>query len=106
MNFASSTFFLSRGFSTVDLIEDAYTRKTYAVKKIICHGEEDQKVALREVEYHGLLRHPNIIECVDSVLTDRPNPVLNPTSEVMIVLPYYKVFAILHIYSFYDRLII
>lgn len=78
------------GFSTVDLVEDAHTRKTYAVKKIICHGEEDQKIALKEVEYHGLLRHPNIIECIDSVLTDRPNPILNSTSEVLIVLPYYK----------------
>ncbi|KAJ9577513.1 hypothetical protein L9F63_005886 [Diploptera punctata] len=78
------------GFSTVDLIEDSHTGKTYAVKKIICHGEEDQNIAMKEVEYHGLVRHPNIIECIDSVLTDRPNPVLNSTSEVMIVLPYYK----------------
>jgi serine/threonine kinase 16 len=82
---------LSSGFSTVDLVEDAYSHKTYAVKKIICHGEEDQKVAMKEVEYHGILRHPNIIECFDSALKDRPNPILNSTSEVMIVLPYYEV---------------
>jgi len=78
------------GFSTVDLVEDAHTRKIYAVKKIICHGEEDQKVAMKEVEYHGLLKHPNIIECFDSALKDGPNAFLNSTSEVVIVLPYYK----------------
>ncbi|XP_069703988.1 serine/threonine-protein kinase 16 [Periplaneta americana] len=78
------------GFSTVDLVEDAHTGKIYAVKKIVCHGEEDQKIAMKEVEYHGLLKHPNVIECIDSALKDRPNPVLNSTSEVMIVLPYYK----------------
>jgi len=75
----------------VDLVEDAHTRKIYAVKKIICHGEEDQKVAMKEVEYHGLLKHPNIIECFDSALKDGPNAFLNSTSEVVIVLPYYKV---------------
>jgi len=79
------------GFSTVDLVEDAHTHKMYAVKKIICHGEEDQKIAMKEVEYYGLLKHPNIIECVDSALKDGPNPFLNSTSEVVIVLPYYKV---------------
>ncbi|PSN32116.1 hypothetical protein C0J52_24016 [Blattella germanica] len=78
------------GFSTVDLVEDANTRKTYAVKKIICHGEQDQKIALKEVEYHSVLKHPNVIECIDSALTERDNPVLNASSEVMIVLPYYK----------------
>ena len=75
----------------MDLVEDVHTHKIYAVKKIICHGEEDQKVAMREVEYYGLLKHPNIIECCDSALKDGPNPFLNSTSEVMIVLPYYKV---------------
>jgi serine/threonine kinase 16 len=78
----------------VDLVEDAHTHKIYAVKKIICHGEEDQKVAMKEVECHGIVKHPNVIECFDSALKDRPNPVLNSTSEVMIVLPYYKV----HVY--------
>jgi serine/threonine kinase 16 len=75
----------------VDLVEDAHTHKIYAVKKIICHGEEDQKVAMKEVEYYGLLKHPNVIECFDSALKDGPNPFLNSTSEVVIVLPYYKV---------------
>jgi serine/threonine kinase 16 len=84
----------------VDLVEDADTHKIYAVKKIICHGEEDQKVAMKEVEYHGLLKHPNIIECFDSALKDGPNPFLNSTSEVVLVLPYYKVnFYVLELLS-------
>lgn len=74
----------------MDLVEDAHTHKVYAVKKIICHGEEDQKVAMKEVEYYGLLKHLNVIECLDSALKDGPNPFLNSTSEVMILLPYYK----------------
>jgi serine/threonine kinase 16 len=77
-------------------VEDARTHKTYAVKKIICHGEEDLKVAMKEIEYYGLLKHPNIIECFDSALKVQPNPVRNSVNEVMIVLPYYKV----HIYGF------
>ncbi|XP_066997221.2 serine/threonine-protein kinase 16 isoform X2 [Anabrus simplex] len=78
------------GFSTVDLIEDAMTGKYYAVKKIICHGIDDMKVAMKEIEYHEALKHPNIIRCIDSAKYGQPDPVLNSTSEVLLVLPYYQ----------------
>lgn len=35
---------INRGFSTVDLIEDAASHKLYALKRITCHSQEDQKV--------------------------------------------------------------
>lgn len=80
-----------RGFSTVVLIEDESTHKKYALKKIICHGIEDEAQALREIKYHSLFEHPSIIHCVDSFHRGTPDPVVNATSEVLIVLPYYHV---------------
>lgn len=81
----------SRGFSTVSLAEDSLTHKKYAIKKIICHGFEDQRLALKEIEYHTILKHANIIECIDSTQQGSADPVLNMTSEVLLVLPYYHV---------------
>ncbi|XP_063608576.1 serine/threonine-protein kinase 16-like [Penaeus indicus] len=76
------------GFSTVDLIEDAASHKLYALKRITCHSQEDQKVALTEVEYHRSLSHSNIVECIDSDLVGVPDLMGNRTSQVLIVLPY------------------
>lgn len=56
----------SRGYSTVDLVENTSTKKKYALKKMICHSIEDQKFALKEIEYYKKLKHPNIVELVDS----------------------------------------
>lgn len=79
------------GFSTVLLVEDVTTRKKYAIKKIICHGPEDQQLAMKEVEYYKLIKHLNIIECVDFVCKDIADSVVNTMSQVLIVLPYYHV---------------
>ncbi|XP_066593652.1 serine/threonine-protein kinase 16 [Prorops nasuta] len=78
------------GFSTVYLVEDSVTHKKYAIKKIICHGPEDQRIAIREIEYHQILKHPNIIECIDSTYEGTADPVINATSEALLVLPYYR----------------
>lgn len=77
------------GFSTVLLVEDATTHKKFAIKKIICHGLEDQRLAAKEVEYHNVVKHQNVIECVDSMHKGTADPVVNATSEVLLVLPYY-----------------
>ncbi|XP_032672112.1 serine/threonine-protein kinase 16 isoform X2 [Odontomachus brunneus] len=77
------------GFSTVLLAEDAVTHKKYAIKKIICHGPEDQQLAIKEVEYYSLIKHPNVIKCIDSAREGAADPIVNTTSEVLIVLPYY-----------------
>lgn len=80
-----------RGFSTVSLVEDSITRKKYAIKKIICHGPEDQRLAVKEIEHHSVVSHPNVIELVDSTHQGTADPVVNATSEVLLVLPYYHV---------------
>ena len=49
------------------------------------------QVALQEVEYHKLLNHPNIVECVDSDLVGTADIVGNHTSQVLLVLPYCQV---------------
>ncbi|XP_012227972.1 serine/threonine-protein kinase 16 isoform X1 [Linepithema humile] len=77
------------GFSTVLLVEDTTTHKKYAIKKIICHGPEDQQLAMKEVEYYKLIKHLNVIECVDFVCKDITDPVVHTMSQVLIVLPYY-----------------
>lgn len=78
------------GFSTVLLVEHSRIRKRYAVKKIVCHGREDQKFALQEVEYHKTVSHPNIIPCLEYSVSGCPDPVLNTTSQVLLLLPYYS----------------
>ncbi|KAL6447019.1 hypothetical protein ACFW04_001407 [Cataglyphis niger] len=77
------------GFSTVLLVEDIVTHKKYAIKKIVCYGSEDQQLAVKEIEYYKLIKHPNIIEYIDSACIGTADPILNMTSEVLIVLPYY-----------------
>lgn len=80
-----------RGFSTVYLVEDNITHKKYALKKIMCHSSEDELSATKEVEYHSMLKHPNIIKCVDYTQEGIADPVTNATSEILILLPYYRV---------------
>lgn len=77
------------GFSSVYLVEDTFTNKKYAIKKIVCHGPEDQQAATKEIEYHSIVKHQNVIECVDSTHTGTPDPVVNETGESYLVLPYY-----------------
>lgn len=84
-------FLIFSGFSIVYLVENTRTRKRFAVKKIICHGRDDQKAALQEIDYHKMVDHPNIIRCIDSTVIGSPDPVLNSTSEVLLLLPYYPV---------------
>ena len=43
------SYLIYSGFSYVDLVEDAKTRKLYALKRIVCHGKEDEKVVLFEL---------------------------------------------------------
>ncbi|KAJ8681593.1 hypothetical protein QAD02_017385 [Eretmocerus hayati] len=77
------------GFSTVSLVEDVQTHRKYAIKKIICHGPEDQRLAVKEIEYHSMVHHPNVIELIDSTHQGTADPVVNATSEVLLILPYY-----------------
>ncbi|KAJ8935802.1 hypothetical protein NQ318_023354 [Aromia moschata] len=78
------------GFSCVDLVEETSTKKKYALKRITCHSIDDQKVAMQEINYYMKLRHPNIIELIDSTFKGSADIVVQATSEAYLVLPYYK----------------
>jgi len=82
------------GFSTVDLIQDRTTRKYFVVKRISCHGKEDEVNALKEVEFHERF---NSIDCENVIKMEcsaikkmRSKEKSSITSVVLIVLPYYR----------------
>jgi serine/threonine protein kinase len=81
-----------RGFSTIYLVEQHGSKKKFAMKKMICHGLEDQKVAIQEVEYHNMLKHPNILPCLAYTLTDKGVDPLSPSATIVyMLLPLYSV---------------
>jgi len=78
------------GFSCVDLVEQASTKKKYALKRLTCHSIDDQKIASQEIAYYKKLKHPNIIELIDSCIKGSADVVVQTTSEAFLVLPYFK----------------
>ncbi|ENN77639.1 serine/threonine-protein kinase 16 [Dendroctonus ponderosae] len=78
------------GFSCVELVEQASTRKKFALKRIKCHSIDDQKVASNEITYCKKMKHPNIIELIDACIKGSADSVVDTTSEAFLVLPYYK----------------
>lgn len=82
-----------RGFSYVDLIEDARNHKDYALKRITCHSKEEERVAAQEVELMRRFKHPNIIPLEESanIKVSKYSKTLDILSEVLIVMPYYCV---------------
>lgn len=80
----------NRGFSLIDLAENNITRKLYAVKRITCHSIDDQNIALREIENCRRIDSENVIKIIDYELKGSADIVINTTSTLYIVLPYYK----------------
>ncbi|XP_050315866.1 serine/threonine-protein kinase 16-like isoform X2 [Anthonomus grandis grandis] len=78
------------GFSCVELVEQSSTRKKFALKRIKCHSTEDEKIASQEITYCKRLKHPNIIELVDSCMKGSADPVVQSISEAFLLLPYFK----------------
>ncbi|XP_055850748.1 serine/threonine-protein kinase 16 [Episyrphus balteatus] len=78
------------GFSNIDLGENTLTRKSYAIKRITCHSIEDQNIALREIEHCRQVDSENVIKVIDYQLKGSADIVINTTSQLNIVLPYYK----------------
>ncbi|XP_061392431.1 serine/threonine-protein kinase 16 [Musca vetustissima] len=78
------------GFSLIDLAENNITRKLYAVKRITCHSIDDQNIALREIENCRRIDSENVIKVIDYELKGSADIVINTTSTLYIVLPYYK----------------
>lgn len=78
------------GFSVVDLVHDPQTRRYFALKRIVCHSKEDERIAVQEMEYYRCFKHPNIVECVDGCLVEKHVLGHNHVSEVRVLFPYYK----------------
>lgn len=72
-------------------MEHTRTHELFALKRIVCHSPEDQKIAMTEVEFHKLVQHPGVLEVVDYDLRKREDPLEEINSEVLILLPYYHV---------------
>ncbi|KAL3832415.1 hypothetical protein ACJMK2_024060 [Sinanodonta woodiana] len=80
------------GFSVIDLLEDVVSHKLMAQKRITCHGDEDERIAMREVEIMRSFQDPHVVPLVGHTMIKvsshtRPYEVL---SEVLIVMPYYR----------------
>lgn len=89
--------FILRGFSVVDLLEDAHSHKLFALKRITCHGKIDERVATQEVEVMRSFRHRHIVPLVESSMITVGHHVesQDPITEMLIVMPFYKVSYIL-----------
>lgn len=74
----------------IDLVENATTKRQFALKRITCHSKEDENTAVREVEIAKQIHHRNVVEVIDFELDGMADMVLNTTSQVNIVLPYFR----------------
>lgn len=74
----------------IDLVENATTKRKYALKRITCHSIEDQKIALREVELTQSIKHQNVVEIIDFELKGDADIVINTISHVYILFPFFK----------------
>lgn len=74
------------GFSYVDLVEGLHDGHFYALKRILCHEQQDQEEAQREADMHRLFHHPNILHLVAYCLRER-----GAKHEAWLLLPFFKV---------------
>lgn len=82
---------LPGGFSNIDLVESSSTRRKYALKRITNHSQNDEKSALKEIEIiKKLSPHANITKIIDFSLEGTADDLVNTTSCLAIILPYYK----------------
>ncbi|XP_021568463.1 serine/threonine-protein kinase 16 isoform X2 [Carlito syrichta] len=73
------------GFSYVDLVEGLHDGHFYALKRILCHEQQDREEAQREADMHRLFNHPNILHLVAYCLKER-----GPKHEAWLLLPFFK----------------
>lgn len=86
-----TTNHLSGGFSNIDLVESSTTRRKYALKRVTSHSQNDEKDALKEIEIiKKLSPHPNITKVIDFAIEGTADDLVNTTSSLSIVLPYFR----------------
>ncbi|KAM9085648.1 serine/threonine-protein kinase 16 isoform 2-T5 [Megaptera novaeangliae] len=73
------------GFSYVDLVEGLHDGQFYALKRILCHEQQDREEAQREADMHRLFHHPNILHLVAYCLRER-----GTKHEAWLLLPFFK----------------
>ncbi|XP_063964521.1 serine/threonine-protein kinase 16-like isoform X1 [Lytechinus pictus] len=73
------------GFSVVDQVEDGAGDK-FALKRIQCHGAEDERQAKKEAEYHCQFKHKNLIGLEEWGSVKGKEGL----TEVLLVLPLFK----------------
>ncbi|XP_030180802.1 serine/threonine-protein kinase 16 isoform X2 [Lynx canadensis] len=73
------------GFSYVDLVEGLHDGHFYALKRILCHEQQDREEAQREADMHRLFHHPNILRLVGYCLRER-----GTKHEAWLLLPFFK----------------
>nr|XP_023397084.1 serine/threonine-protein kinase 16 isoform X1 [Loxodonta africana]XP_023397089.1 serine/threonine-protein kinase 16 isoform X1 [Loxodonta africana] len=73
------------GFSYVDLVEGLHDGHFYALKRILCHEQQDREEAQREADMHRLFHHPNILHLVAYCMRDRGSK-----HEAWLLLPFFK----------------
>ena len=78
------------GFSVIDLIEDRHSHRLYALKRVTCHSHDDEKHAVREVEFMNAVHHCSLVPCKAHAVAPVTGHI-SIVSEVLIVMPYYKV---------------
>ena len=84
------------GFSVIDLIEERRSRRLYALKRITCHSQDDEKHAVREVELMNTVHHSSLVPCEAHAVVPMTGHV-TAISQVLIVMPYYKVTYLPHL---------
>ena len=81
------------GFSVIDLIEDRRSHHLYALKRVTCHSQDDEKHAVHEVELMNAVCHRSLVSCEAYAVVPVTGHI-TVVSEVLIVMPYYKVISI------------
>lgn len=72
-------------------MESSTTRRKYALKRITNHSQQEEKEALKEIEIiKKLSPHPNITKIIDYCLEGTADDLISSSSNLNIVLPYYK----------------
>lgn len=70
----------------MDLVEGLHDGHFYALKRILCHEQQDREDAQREADMHRLFHHPNILRLVAYCLRER-----DAKHEAWLLLPFFKV---------------
>lgn len=74
----------------IDLVENTTTKRKYALKRMTCHSKEDEAVVKQEINVMTCIDHKNVIRLIDSMFKGSADIVINATSQVYLILPFYK----------------